>query len=160
MIELREIDLKNVWELCRLKVDPSQDDFVASNIESIAEAFATRNEGYNALPLGVYDGDTPVGFVMIGYGSIGDEDEPTVSKDAYCLWRLMVDKNFQRRGYGRSIITAVLDHIRNKQPFGASDKIWLSYEPENVVAKMLYAQMGFVENGETCGDEIVAVATL
>ena len=37
---------------------------------------------------------------------------------------------------------------------------WLSYEPENEVARKLYASCGFVENGEMDGDEIVAVIKL
>ena len=36
----------------------------------------------------------------------------------------------------------------------------LSYEPENEVAKKLYASFGFVENGEMDDDEIVAVLKL
>ena len=30
-------------------------------------------------------------------------------------------------------------------PCGKADSIWLSYEPENEIAKKLYASFGFVE---------------
>ena len=33
-------------------------------------------------------------------------------------------------------------------------------EPENVIAKKLYASFGFEETGEMCGDEAVAVLKL
>ncbi len=36
----------------------------------------------------------------------------------------------------------------------------LSYEPENETARELYRSLGFVENGEMDGDEIVAVLKL
>ena len=39
-----------------------QKDFVAENIQSLAEAYATRNRGGNALPLAVYNDETLVGF--------------------------------------------------------------------------------------------------
>ena len=35
-----------------------------------------------------------------------------------------------------------------------------SYEPENVVARNLYASLGFVEPGEMLGDETLAVLNL
>ena len=36
----------------------------------------------------------------------------------------------------------------------------LSYEPDNDVAAKLYHKLGFVENGELDGEEIVAVLKL
>ena len=45
-------------------------------------------------------------------------------------------------------------------PRGKAEYCWRSYEPENEVAKKLYASFGFVENGEMDGDEIVAVLKL
>ena len=50
MLELRKIDRNNVWQVARLKVKRAQADYVASNIESILEAFATREAGGIAAP--------------------------------------------------------------------------------------------------------------
>ena len=66
MVTLKRISLKNIWELMRLKVREDQEAFVASNPESVLEAFAAREDGAVALPFGIYDGQTPVGFVMFG----------------------------------------------------------------------------------------------
>ena len=42
-------------------------DFVADNDINIIEAYtAITGNGY-AFPFGIYDGDTPVGFLMIGF---------------------------------------------------------------------------------------------
>lgn len=37
---------------------------------------------------------------------------------------------------------------------------WLSFEPDNLKAKGLYHSMGFEENGEMDGNEVVAVLRL
>lgn len=39
-------------------------------------------------------------------------------------------------------------------------KVWLLYEPENTHARDMFRKYGFVENGEMCGNEMVAVYEL
>ena len=95
MIRLCKVDSKNVWELLRLEVDEAQKDFVASNTESIVEAYTAIAAGGTALPFGIYDGETPVGFLMIGYGEIPGEDGPSIAAGNYSLWRLMIDRRYQ-----------------------------------------------------------------
>lgn len=96
---------------------------------------------------------------MIGKGTVGNADESALIKENYSIWRLMIDKRFQRRGLGRQTLDAAIDLIRTF-PFGPAEKVWLSYEPENTRARGIYRKFGFVENGEMCGDEIVAVFEL
>lgn len=158
-IQLKQVDAKNIWELVKLEVKESQAEFVASNTVSILEAYTTITAGCHALPFGVYDGETPVGFLMIGYGTLGWEDEPNVAAGNYCLWRLMIDGRYQGRGYGRRAVELALDLIRTR-PCGPTDCCWLSYEPENTAARTLYHSLGFVENGERDGEEVVAVLPL
>lgn len=159
MIYLKEITNKNIWKVCALEPFDEQKDFVAENIQSLAEAYATRNEGNNALPLAVYQDDELIGFVMIGKGTVGNEEESDLIKENYCLWRLMIDKKFQGKGYGKQTMDAVMSLIRTF-PFGQAQKVWLSYEPENTRAKEIYNKYGFVENGQMCGNEIIAVYDL
>jgi len=45
MIRFEEITNKNIWKVCMLEPFEEQKDFVAENIQSLAEAYATRNEG-------------------------------------------------------------------------------------------------------------------
>ncbi|MGM9553841.1 MAG: GNAT family N-acetyltransferase [Faecousia sp.] len=160
-MQLVKLSRKNIWDVVHLQVTPEQDeqDFVASNGCSVIEAFAVREDGYVALPFALYESGRPVGFLMIGYDSIGDEDEPSVAQNNYTIWRLMIDKRFQGQGLGTRAMEAALDYIRT-WPCGKADYCWLSYEPNNTAAKSLYARMGFRENGETDGDEIVAVLPL
>lgn len=159
MIRFEEITNKNIWKVCTLEPFEEQRDFVAENIQSLAEAYATRNEGNNALPLAVYNDDTLIGFVMIGKGTVGNENESDLIKENYCFWRFMIDKKYQGQGLGKKTIDAVMNLIRTF-PFGEAKKVWLSYEPENVHARSIYQKYGFVENGEMCGNEIVAVYEL
>ena len=159
MIRFEEITNRNIWKVCMLEPFEDQKDFVAENIQSLAEAYATRNEGNNALPLAVYADDTLIGFVMIGKGTVGNEEESELIKENYSLWRLMIDHKYQGKGLGKQTMDAVMALIRTF-PFGEAKKVWLSYEPENTWARKLYHQYGFVENGQMCGNEIVAVYEL
>ena len=159
MIQFKEITNANIWKVCALEPFEAQKDFVAENLQSLAEAYATRNEGNNALPLAVYNDAELIGFVMIGKGTVGNENESKLIRENYSFWRLMIDKNYQGRGLGKQTIDAVMALIRTF-PFGEAKKVWLSYEPENTRARDIYRKYGFVENGEMCGNEIVAVYEL
>ena len=85
MILLKEITNANIWKVCALEPFEEQKDFVAENIQSLAEAYATRNEGGNALPLAVYDDAELIGFVMIGKGTVGNEDESELIRENYSI---------------------------------------------------------------------------
>ncbi|CCY07909.1 putative uncharacterized protein [Coprobacillus sp. CAG:698] len=159
MIIFKEITNANIWKVCLLEPFENQKDFVAENMQSLAEAYATRNEGNNALPLAVYNDFDLIGFIMIGKGTVGNENESNLIKENYSLWRLMIDKKYQRKGLGKQTIDAAINLIRTF-PFGEAKKVWLSYEKENTRARDIYRKYGFVENGEMCGNEIIAVYEL
>ncbi len=165
MLHLEKIDCKNVWDVLDLKVRKAQKGFVASNDISIIQAYTSIGTGCTAFPFAVFDGKKPVGFLMIGYNEAAlyeyDDtcDAPEILKNNYSIWRLMIDKRYQKRGYGRETIKLALDFIRT-WPCGKADYCALSYEPENEVAAKLYHSFGFAENGEMDGDEIVAVLKL
>ncbi|MBE5962743.1 MAG: GNAT family N-acetyltransferase [Lachnospiraceae bacterium] len=159
MIELHKVDSDNLWKIVRLSVNDNQKEFVATNTESILEAYVTITEGSVALPFGIYEEGQLIGFAMFGYGSTGDEDEPEIAANNYCIWRFMIDKKYQGRGYGKKAMQKMIEYLQS-EPCGKAEYCWLSYEPENTVAKRLYASCGFEENGEMCGDEIVAVRAL
>lgn len=160
MIHLERITGENIWDILKLQVSENQKDFVASNDVSIIEAYiAITSNGY-AFPFGIFEGTDPVGFVMIGYDKDDSwKDAPAVADGNYNLWRLMIDQNHQNKGYGRQAVGLALQFIRTF-PCGKADYCWLSYEPENTVAKSLYASFGFTETGEKDGEEQIAVLKL
>lgn len=163
-VHLVKVDTRNFHDLIKLEPFEPQYNFVASNIFSLAEAYANVSEGRYAQPFGIYDGETPVGFLMIGY-NIADEDDDTEKYplliNNYLIWRLMIDKNYQNKGYGKEAMRLALDFIRT-WPCGEADYCWLSYEPENEIARKLYQSFGFVEAKEMPEgwDEIPAVLKL
>ena len=170
-ITLEKITYKNyVKTIWGLKVTPKQKHFVASNTGSLAEAYVAITNGGVALPFAICRNNKPVGFLMIGYGLSDDDDlekeDPEfvkMAKKSYCLWRFMIDKRYQRKGYGRKAMQLALDYIRTF-PCGDAETVWLSYEPENEVAKKLYASFGFIEQPQWYkggdGEEIPAILKL
>lgn len=166
MLHLEKVDHNNVWEICDLKVFRYQKDFVASNIGSIVQAYSVWDTDTAAFPFGIYKDDKPVGFLMIGFNeSSADYDPssgfepPKIYDHNYTIWRFMIDKRYQKRGYGREAMNLALDFIRT-WPCGKAEYCAVSFEAENEVARNLYRSMGFEENGELDGDEIVAVLKL
>lgn len=159
MLTLKKIDRNNIWKIISLEVNENQRDFVATNTESLLEAYTVITSGGVALPFGIYADDNPVGFVMLGYDELPGEENPEIAKGNYSLWRFMIDKKYQRMGYGKEAMRLVLDYIRSF-PCGPAEYCFLSYEPENKAAKKLYNSFGFRENGELDGEEVVAVLPL
>ena len=166
MLHLEKIDHKNVWDICDLKVFRYQKSFVASNITSIVQAYSIWDTDAAAFPFGIYDGDRPAGFLMVGFNESAAECDfsdsyvpPKIYSGNYTIWRLMIDKRYQKRGYGKEAVNLALDFIRT-WPCGKAEYCAISYEPENEAARKLYLSMGFTENGEMDGDETVAVLRL
>ena len=162
MVHLEKVTYQNALEVCELSIHESQYPFVADNEESLAEAYlAVTSDTSYAYPFAIYDDDTLVGFLMLGYneGELEGPDAPASLRNNYSLWRLMIDKRYQKQGFGREAVRLALEFIRT-WPRGKAEACVTSYNPENEVAKKLYASFGFVENGETDGDEIVALLKL
>jgi diamine N-acetyltransferase len=140
-IEFREITRDNWRDCVQLKVAEPQRRFVASNVFSLAEAAYEPG----CVPLGVYDGDTLVGFVMYQSQDYG------LSK----LWfiaRLMVGEAYQGKGYGRAAMEALLARLKAIPGYNA---ILISFIPDNAVAQKLYMSLGFVDTGEIDDGELV-----
>ncbi|MBR4473111.1 MAG: GNAT family N-acetyltransferase [Oscillospiraceae bacterium] len=160
MISLKKISSRNVWDILKLRVSEEQKSFVAGNEISIIEAYTTITANGFAFPFGIYENETPVGFLMIGYDVDDDwEDPPQIAKGNYNLWRLMIDQACQNKGYGKEALSLALDFIRTF-PCGEAEYCWLSYEPENKAARELYRSFGFTETGEKDGNELIAVLKL
>ena len=165
-LHLEKITWDNFEAVLNLHVKKEQRDFVASNKNSLVHAcVAITSEGKQVFPFGVYLGKKPVGFVMIGY-DIGEDDgeEPSAEwfmRNSYFIWRFMIDKRHQGKGYGREALRLALEFIRTF-PAGKAEYCWLSYEPDNEVAKNLYLSFGFEERPEQYkeGEEMPAVLKL
>ena len=160
MLRLEKVNGKNVWDILKLSVSEDQQDFVARNDISIIEAYTAITANGHAFPFGIYEDETPVGFLMIGFDKDDHwEDAPQIAEGNYNLWRLMIDRAYQKKGYGKDAVRLALEFIRTF-PCGKADWCWLSYEPENETARELYRSFGFAETGEKDGEELIAVLRL
>ena len=157
MIHLEKVTYDNVVEVCKLRVKKEQKKFVASNKGSLIEAYLTLDMGRHVYPFAICLDKKVIGFLMVGY-DIYDEGDPDFVKDNYCIWRFMIDKKYQGQGYGKEAFKQALDFIKS-EPCGKANVCFLSYEPENEVAKNLYKKFGFVEIPEYYeeGDEMPAI---
>lgn len=110
-VHLREVTAATRAELEALAVDPAQARFVDGVADSIVEAAETPD----AAPRywGVYEGDTPVGFVMISDGITVDNPDYL---GPYFLWRLLVDHRHQGRGHGAATVALVVEHLVETRP--------------------------------------------
>ena len=132
MIRLEPVTKENIDEVLALRVREDQKGFVSPNAESLAQAYAYSE---TAWPFGVYDDETLVGFIMMGYYEV---------KHYYTLWKFMIDRRYQNKGYGRQALKLGLKYIKDK--FGP-DEIYTGVIPGNRVAKGLYESVGFEDTG-------------
>ena len=143
-VHLREITDDNRDAVRALRVRRHQKQFVASVAKSLKEAAKTpqANPWYRA----VYRGDEPVGFVMLSWTPPAGPYERR-----YFLWRLLIDKRYQKRGIGREVLTQITELVRAD---GATELL-TSYEPGEGEPGPFYQQFGFEPTGEIDDGEIV-----
>lgn len=125
------------WEKAAdLELHPYQEDFLPSNLHSMAQA---RFE--NLTPMGIFSGNEMVGFLM--YGNFGG-----------VCWinRIMVDKNHQEKGYGRKALRLLLRHLRS---LPTCREIRTSFVRANALAEYFFGSMGFFQKGKAVDGEIV-----
>ena len=173
-IHLEKVTEDNVEAIVDLNVSKEQRKYVASNTWSLIDAYLSLAEGKPVFPFGIYNGKTLVRFIMISY----DNDWSGYERDAwlnsenyrfykdkyyYYVWRFMIDKRFQGRGYGREALRLALEFTRTF-PCGKAEYCVLSYGPTNEPSKRFYSSFGFEELNEPGyyddDDEISAVMKL
>jgi|SoiMethySBSTD1v2_1073268.scaffolds.fasta_scaffold907800_2 diamine N-acetyltransferase len=140
-VALRVIDWDNLNAVLALDIEPAQQQFVASNAVSLAEAHFNPGAWFRA----VYADDILVGFTMLFDPTIPgaiatDPVEPT----DMVLWRLMIDRRYQRQGFGRRTLDAVRGHIAS---LGRFRRLLTSYVPRPGGPKGFYFSYGFTETG-------------
>ena len=147
MIELRPITEDNFIDAFNLRLAPGQERFVSHPVRSLAQAYVYRRQ---CQPFGIYAEGKMVGYIMVIY----DYDVPE-----YDVWHMMIDASAQGRGYGAAALDRVIDYIRTK-PFGDSNRVALTCNRDNPVARKLYERRGFAATGVEDEDEIELAMTL
>jgi diamine N-acetyltransferase len=133
VITLREVTKENLDDILDLKVTSEQENFIASNAVSIAEAhFYPDVTWFRAI----YADEIPVGFVLL-------DDDPVNSY--YSLWRFMIDARFQMCGFGRRAFELVVEYIKTRPN---AKMLSTSCVPGEGSPQAFYEKMGFIYTGE------------
>lgn len=117
--------------MIRLEPEDEQKELVASNLYSLAQSKFEPG----ACPRAIYAGDSLVGFLM--YDIPEPDEEPQAP-----IYRFMIDKAHQGKGYGRAALELAIAEIRR---FPRVRTVSICYVPDNEIARAFYASLGFVE---------------
>ncbi|WP_167514450.1 GNAT family N-acetyltransferase [Mesorhizobium intechi] len=139
-IRLAPVTRANEALVAALELAPEQLDLVAGNAASLEEAESDED----ARPRAIMAGDRIVGFLM--YDAPEDDDEARI-------YRFMIDRASQGKGYGKAALREVLNEIGG---LGHVRHVSICYEPENEAARQLYRTVGFVEEGLDEDGEMIA----
>ena len=169
MINLRPITWDNMEAILGLEVDDAQKNFVATNSDSLADAYVAQNQDpHPPTTFAIYKDDEPIGFSMTAH-FVGKDSECAKSRPqgnnsyeytndnspCYFFWRFMIDKKYQGKGYGREALAQILDYLKTK-PQGDAEYVYTSIEPANEGARKLYKSFGFEEDGNVIeGEEVM-----
>lgn len=143
MIHLKPINEDNFNNIIDLKVLDSQKSFIASNMYSLAEAYAIPH----LEPRAIMDDDKLIGFLMY---TLQDDDYNRTAG----LWRFMIHPEYQCKGYGYKAMMILIDYLKGIDNI---DGLLTSYEPDNNHAKALYTKCGMKENGDISDGEVVTI---
>ena len=143
-VTLNEITEDTLWSVLDLEVTDQQKKYVASNATSIAEAYFSEFAWFRAI----YADNQPVGFVLLYI----DEDEAE-----YDLWRMMIDKSHQGKGYGGQALQQVIRHVAK---YPSAEELTLSYFPGEGDPAKFFAKYGFKDGDEWVDDEKILTLNL
>lgn len=138
-VRLVDVDASNWRDVITVEHAPGQERFVAP----VTFYLTLCHYGGVWHPLAVEVDGSIVGHVMWAV----DEDDGST-----WLGGLVIDAASQGRGIGRATVAAFLDRFTED----GRANVALSYLPDNIAARNLYADMGFEETGEMEGEELVA----
>lgn len=142
LVEIVELNAENWYECCRLEVSEEQAGHIEPNAVSIAQSkFEPTLKPYAIQ----FEGKT-VGFLMFNT----NEEE----LDGYWIYRIMIDKNYQKKGIGKIATKLMIEEMRTLTNV---KRIVVGYHPENLGAHQLYKSLGFNDNGDRFGKEMAVV---
>ena len=140
-VVLRQITFETVRAVTALTVSENQRHHVASNADSIAEGHFNPGSWFRSI----YADEALVGFVMMFDPSVpGAISRGAIEPTDVGLWRLMIDHQYQRQGYGRAALDGVCRHAR-EQMRGA--RLISSYVPGEHGPARIYLSYGFTKTG-------------
>ncbi|ACZ20987.1 acetyltransferase [Sanguibacter keddieii DSM 10542] len=139
---LVELTPDNLPAAAALRVAPGQEGFVATVLESVAEAYVNPP----AWPRVVLRDGEVVGFVMASFDPDNEIEELRAG-----VWRLLVGASAQRSGVGRFAVEQVADEARRR----GLDRITVLWERGEGGPEGFYLRLGFEPTGVELFGEVV-----
>ena len=150
-IRLEPVNDDNRDAVLALSVREDQ-PFVATNAVSLRQADETNGESPGvARPFGICADGRLVGFCQFAFAPEAEDED-----DRYWLWRFMIDRSEQGRGYGQAALREIIRYFRDN----GADRLYLSTEPENELGMHIYRKAGFRETGIVSDGEAVMMRML
>jgi diamine N-acetyltransferase len=142
MIEIREVDKDNCFDVCELTSNKDGigtvfEDFICCNAISL-----TESKFYSECkPKALYDRETLIGFFMY------KQFDTSLTDVEIC--RFMIDYKYLGKGYGRKSFSAILEFFERS----GIKTVNIMIDEENSIAKNLYSSFGFTFTGKVLKDE-------
>lgn len=133
MIRLELVNTENFEEVLQVQLAPQDYRRVASVEYSLAQAWLYREDGH-LFPYAVKTGENVVGFVLLSI----QEDK------TYFVWRLLIDKKYQNRGYGKEVIRYILSLAKEDS---SCQKVSVNYVIGNHKMRYILEKLGFQSVG-------------
>lgn len=134
-LHVEPVSEMNREDIVKIHLAEGQEGFV----ETVEECLSEAKGRSDWRPVGIFDGNVPVGFAMYGYFH---EYKP---HGRVWLDRLLIDESQQRKGYGTKALEILLHRIREEYQ---CQEIYLSVIEKNYVATKMYQKIGFAFIGE------------
>ena len=131
MVKFKKITQDNFDLAMEIEVTKEQDLVIAPTMYSLAQCYVYPE----MKPFLIMKDDVAVGFILF----IVDHKE-----SFYEICRLMIDKNHQRKGYGKESMLLAIDYLKAE----GAKIIELSHRTDNPHPAKLYLDLGFEYTGE------------
>ncbi|BCR35698.1 GNAT family N-acetyltransferase [Mariniplasma anaerobium] len=139
MVRLQDINKENYGRVVRLELTEKQKEVIATNLESLAQAYACRDV---CRAFAICDEDEVVGFILLQF----DKKE-----NFYDIWRIMIGKQFQGKGYGEQALLLAIDFLKKQ----GAKVIHMSHQTNNYGPSKLYQKVGFKYTGKIEDGEVL-----
>jgi diamine N-acetyltransferase len=129
-VRLEPVTIEN-WKACiALELAQDQKNFLPSNLYSIAEAQFYEHARSRVI---CDEHEQVVGYALFGRD---------IFTNKWKVFRLMIDKSHQGRGYGEYAMREIIAQISKERD---GNELLICYQDANQVARRLYAKLGFIE---------------
>ena len=141
-ITIRPVDHSNWKDVINLKVKENQENYIASNVTSIAQSKIFEDH----FNLAINCEEQTTGYILYFFTADNNNQIPKYLKqdDGFYteIVRFMIDAKYQRKGIGSKALKLLLGHLHDEH---GSRTIWMSYIKENLTSGNFFKNCGFQE---------------